>query len=108
MAQAVERGQIWLLELPSSDKRRPVLILSRQTLIDVLHTVTVAAITGTGRGSPTEVELGVADGLKKTSFVNLINVFTVPKTSLLRFVGEVSSKKLALVCRALEVAVGCD
>ena len=64
MARELNRGQIWLLELPRPDKRRPVLVLSRPALIDALHTVTVAAVTSTLRGSPTEVELGVEEGLK--------------------------------------------
>jgi mRNA-degrading endonuclease toxin of MazEF toxin-antitoxin module len=44
MADRLSRGEIWLLELPRPDKRRPVLVLSRPALIRLLHTVTVAAI----------------------------------------------------------------
>ena len=62
MAPRLNRTEIWLLERPRPDKRRPVLVLSRPSLIDALHTVTVAAITSTLRGSPTEVELGVEEG----------------------------------------------
>jgi len=39
----------------------PVLILSRPALIPLLHTVTVAAVTSTLRGTPTEVVLRVDD-----------------------------------------------
>ena len=86
-------------------------MLSRQSLVELLHTVTVATMTPTGRGrrcSPTEVELGVDEGLRKTSFVNLVNVFTVPKASLGRFVGTASQQKMQAVCQALATAVGCD
>ena len=107
MAQQIARGQIWQLRVPG-DKQRPVLVLSRQALVGLLHTVTVAAVTGTGRGSPTEVKLGVDEGLKKTSFVNLVNVFTVPKSALSRFVGSVGADKMKAVCQALAIAVGCD
>lgn len=58
MAPRLNRTEIWLLDRPRPDKRRPVLVLSRPSLIAALHTVTVAAITSTRRGSPTEVELG--------------------------------------------------
>jgi mRNA interferase MazF len=51
MAERLNRGEIWLLSLPRPDKRRPVLILSRPSLIPLLHTVTVATITSTLRGS---------------------------------------------------------
>jgi mRNA interferase MazF len=108
MAERLTRGEIWLLDLPHPDKRRPVLVLSRPSLIPMLHTVTVAAITSTLRGSPTEVELGAAEGLKQTSCVNLCNLFTVHQKELRNFVGTVSSEKMREVCRALVIACACD
>ena len=108
MAKRIARGEIWLLDRRKPDKRRPVLVLSRPSLIRLLHTVTVAAVTSTLRGSPTEVELGVDEGLKGTSCVNLCNVFTVPRHDLTTFVGTVASKKMARVCAALAVAFACD
>jgi mRNA interferase MazF len=104
----VNRGEIWLLDRPRPDKRRPVVILARPSLIRVLHTVTVAAITSTLRGAPTEVELGVEEGLKGTSCVNLCNVYTVRQSELIRFVGTVAPMKMRAICRALVIACGCD
>ena len=108
MARDLNRGEIWLLDLPRPDKRRPVLLLSRASLIGALHTVTVAAVTSTLRGSPTEVELGPEEGMKGTSCVNLCNLFTVPQARLRRFVGSVGREKMRQVCRALAVAVDCE
>jgi len=108
MDERVSRGEIWLLALPRPDKRRPVLVLTRPSLIRLLHTVTVAAVTSTLRGSPTEVELGPSEGLKRVSCVNLCNLFTVRQKDLTSFVGTVSAEKMAEVCRALAVASGCD
>lgn len=108
MARRVTRGEIWLLHLPRPDKRRPVVVLSRPSLIAALHTVTVAAITSTLRGSPTEVEVGPDEGLKTTSCVNLCNVFTVPQSELRTFVGTLEPAKVRAVCRALAIACGCD
>lgn len=108
MARRLSRGEIWLLALPKPDKRRPVLVLSRPSLIGVLHTVTVAAITSTLRGSPTEVELGIEDGLKGPSCANLCNVYTVRQDQLRTYVGSVDAQKMRSVCRALAVACGCD
>lgn len=108
MAARLSRGEIWLLHLPHPDKRRPVLVLSRPTLLRLLHTVTVAGITSTLRGSPTEVELGPAEGLKQTSCVNLCNVFTVAQSDLKTFVGTVGPDKMVQVCGALAVACGCE
>ncbi|HEX5420252.1 MAG TPA: type II toxin-antitoxin system PemK/MazF family toxin [Gammaproteobacteria bacterium] len=108
MARDLSRGQIWLLDLPPPDKRRPVIVLTRPSLISLLHTVTVAPVTSTLRGAPTEVELGTAEGLKKTSCVNLCNLFTVEKRRLKTFVGTAGAEKMREVCRALLVASGCD
>ena len=38
MAPRVNRGEIWLYTFGSPDKRRPVLVLSRQKAIDLLRT----------------------------------------------------------------------
>ncbi len=108
MADRLNRGEIWLLDLPRPDKKRPVLILSRPSLIRLLHTVTVAAITSTLRGAPTEVEIGVAEGLKGTSCVNLCNLFTVRQNELRIFVGTVGREKMQMVCRALAIACACE
>jgi len=108
MAGGLNRGEIWLLRLAKPDKRRPVLVLSRPSLIGVLHTVTVAAVTSTLRGSPTEVPVGPEDGLKAPSCVNLCNLYTVPQRELRTFVGTLSPDKMRSVCRALSIACGCD
>lgn len=108
MARELRRGEIWLLDLPRPDKQRPVLILSRQALIDNLHTVTVTAVTSTLRGAPTEVALGLEEGLKGSSCANLCNLFTVPQARLRRFVGTLGPDRMREVCRALAIAAGCE
>lgn len=108
MARRVGRGEIWLLRFARPDKQRPVLVLSRSSLLEVLHTATVGAITTTMRGSPTEVDLDVEEGLKTKCCVNLANVFTVRQSDLHRFVGTVSAEKMRRVCHALAIATGCD
>lgn len=108
MATRLNRAEIWLLERPRPDKRRPVLVLSRPALLAVLHTVTVAAITSTRRGSPTEVDVGVEEGLKAPCCVNLCHVFTVAQADLRQFVGTVAPEKMRSVCHALAVATACD
>ena len=70
--------------------------------------MTVAAVTSTLRGAPTEVEVGVEEGLKTTSCVNLCNVFTVRQSELARFVGTVGPAKMRAICHALAIACDCD
>jgi mRNA interferase MazF len=108
MAEGIARGQIWQFTFSRPDKRRPVLVLTRSDVIELLHTVMVAPITSTIRGAPSEVVVGLEEGLKKDSAVNLDHIQTVEKASLTRFVGTIGSQKMREVCRALAVATGCD
>ena len=107
MAPRVSRGEIWLYTFGSPDKRRPVLVLSRQKAISLLHTVLVAPITSTAHGAPSEVQVGIEEGLKNSSVVNLDQVQTVDQKKLHHFVGTLSPVKMSAVCQALLIATGC-
>lgn len=89
------------------NKRRPVLVLTRQEVIGLLRTVIVAPITSTIHGAPSEVIVGIDEGLKRESAINLDHVQTVDKTRLKRFIGSVGPEKMFAVCRALNIATGC-
>jgi mRNA interferase MazF len=108
MARGVNRGEIWMYALKDPDQRRPVVILSRQSAIPFMRTVIVAPITSTIRGIPSEVEVGVEEGLKQPSTIKLDNVQAVDRSQLHTFVGSLSSNKMRAVCRALAIATGCD
>jgi mRNA interferase MazF len=108
VAQEVNRGEIWRYRFRSPDKIRPVLVLTRQEVIGLLHTVMVAPITSTIRGAPSEVAVGIREGLKHESAVNLDHVQTIERARLVGYVGQVDPEKMNLVCRALAVAAGCD
>jgi len=107
MARTVNRGEIWMYTFPAPDKRRPVLVLSRQEVIPLLHTVMVAPITTTIRGAPGEVVVGAGEGLKTESAVNLDHVQTVERDRLARYIGSLKAETMRAVCRALAVATGC-
>jgi mRNA interferase MazF len=107
VARAVNRGEIWQYRFKAPDKRRPVLVLSRQEVIPLLHTVMVAPVTSTRRGAPGEVPVGFAQGLKHDSAVNLDHVQTVERARLVSFVGSLDTATMRQVCRALAVATGC-
>lgn len=108
MAREVGRGEIWRYRFRPPDKSRPVVVLSRPEVIPLLSTVIVAPVTSTIRGLPSEVAVGVSEGLKHASAVNLDHVQTVERTRLVGYVGSLSSEKMRAVCRALAVAVACD
>jgi len=107
MAGRINRGEIWLYRFKPPDKRRPVLVLSRQETIPMLHTVMVAPITSTLRGAPGEVRVGIPEGLKHDSAVNLDHITSVERAELVGFVGSLSEERMRQVCRALAIATGC-
>jgi mRNA interferase MazF len=108
VAREVNRGEIWRYRFKAPDKNRPVLVLTRQEVIGLLHTVMVAPITSTRRGAPSEVPVGPREGLKQDSAVNLDHVQTLERARLVGYVGHLGVEKMRDVCRALAVATGCD
>ena len=83
-------------------------MLTRDSAASYLSTVTVAPITSTIRGVPSEVAIGVDDGMKAPCAVNLHNVITVSKDRLGRRVARLSSLRMNEICAALRFSLGCD
>lgn len=77
MAGRVSRGDVWMYEFRKPDKLRPVVVVSRQDA-----TVMIAPVTSTIRGIPSEVVIGVDEGLKRPSAINLDHVQTVEQSRL--------------------------
>ena len=107
MAGQVERGEVRLYRFPPPDKQRPVLVLTRDSAVSYLTRVTVAPITSTIRGVPSEVALGPDDGMKQPCAVNLHNAVTVSKEHLGRRVAQLDERRMREVCDALGFALGC-
>jgi mRNA interferase MazF len=85
-----------------------VLILTRASAIGYLSRVTVAPITSTIRGVPSEVALGPEDGMPRPCAVNLHNLITISQQGLGRRVTGLSARRMREVCTALAFALGCD
>ena len=108
VADRLNRGEIWLYSFKPPDKSRPVLVLTRQEVIPLLRTAMVAPITSTIRGAPGEVIVGIEEGLKHESAVNLDHVQTVDQARLEHRVGSLDTGKMREVCCALAIATSCD
>jgi len=108
VAGRVARGDVRLYQFARPDKQRPVLVLTRDSAIAYLATVTVAPITSTIRGVPSEVVLGEEDGMKVPCAVNLHNAVTVPQKQLGRRIAQLSDLRMREVCSALRFSLGCD
>lgn len=102
----VSRGEIWQFAFPKPTGRRPVLVLTREDMIPRLNTVTVAPLTSTVRGVPSEVVVGPEVGLERPSAINLHHVATVPRAGLRAYVGSVPPEVMSRICDALLFALG--
>lgn len=107
MAGRVTRGDVHLCRFAPPDKQRPVLILTRESAIGHLATVTVAPISSTIRSVPSEVILDVDDGMKDRCAVNLHNTVTVSQERLGRRVSSLNAERMHEVCAALRFSLGC-
>jgi mRNA interferase MazF len=102
----MKRGEVRWYRFPQPDKRRPVLILTRDSALEFLGEVTVAPITTTIRDIPTEVLLTAADGLPRDCAVNLDHLQTVSRGRIGGRITELSAEKMAQVRAALLFALG--
>jgi mRNA interferase MazF len=85
-----------------------VVVLTRDRAIPILANVTVAAVTGTKRGLPTEVPLGREQGLSRECVVNCDNLFTIPKKAVGRRRGELDPESVAHLRTALMIALDLE
>ena len=108
MAGGIARGDIRLYQFAPPDKKRPVVVLTRDSAIGYLSTVTVAPITSTIRGVPSEVVLSEEDGMKAPCAVNLHNVVTISQQRLGKRVARLGSSRMSEICGALRFSLGCD
>lgn len=102
----MKRGEVYWYTFQEPDKRRPVLILTRDTAISFLNAVTVAPITSTIRDIPSEVYLDKEDGLLGPCAANFDNVVTIPKNKLSDRITVLSLDKMLDAEEALRFALG--
>lgn len=102
----IEQGDIWLVEEPDQ-KPRPCLVLTRASVLPVLTSLTVAPLTRTARGIPSELQVGPADGVRVESVASFDNVTTVHRAYFTRLLGRVAQTRWHEVCDAMRVAIGC-
>lgn len=102
----VAHAELWLMETPN-DKRRPVLVVSRDEVIPVVRSVVVAPVTSTIRHIPTCVPVGPAEGLDHDSVATFDNLASVPKSVLTLRLGSLGSDGHSQICAALSAMADC-
>jgi mRNA interferase MazF len=104
----MRRGEIRWYTFKAPDKRRPVLILTRNSAIGFLNALTVAPLTTTVRDIPSEVFLTPEDGLLADCAANMDNIQTIPKHTVGSLIAYLSSERMAEVNEAIAFALGLD
>jgi mRNA interferase MazF len=102
----MKRGEVRWYKFHPPDKRRPVLILTRDSAIAFLGEVTVAPLTTTIRDIPTEVILTRAEGMARECAINLDHIQTVAKGRIGSLITTLDENKLGAVRTALLFALG--
>jgi mRNA interferase MazF len=99
------QGEVWWAE--AEDKRRPVLIVTRDEAIPVLRRIVVAPVTRTIRDIPTEIRLGRDEGLEVPCAASFDNVQPINRHVLTRRIGALAVTRRREVCRALDALADC-
>jgi mRNA interferase MazF len=102
----VRRGEIRWYKFSPPDKKRPVVILTRDAILEYLGDVTVAPITSTIRDIPSEVRLYKEDGLLQDCAINCDHIQTVSKNRLGALITTLSTAKMRDVSKAIAFALG--
>jgi mRNA interferase MazF len=108
MASGISRGDVRLYQFAPPGKKRSVVVLTRDSAVPYLSTVTVAPITTTIRGVPSEVRLTEDDGMRIHCVVNLHNVVTLIQNRLGKRVAQLCSLRMTEICAVLRFSLGCD
>ncbi len=104
----MKRGDVRWYKFKAPDKKRPVVILTRDSILKYLGEVTVAPITTTVRDIPSEIILSKLNGLQRECAINLDHVQTVSKGKVGSLITTLSSNKMADIRKALLFALGFD
>jgi len=102
----MKRGEVRWYRFRAPDKRRPVVVLTRDSVLEYLSEVTIAPITSTIREIPSEVIVGPEDGVPRYCAINLDHVQTVSKVQLGEVITTLTKTRMSEVREALLFALG--
>jgi len=104
----MNQGDVHWYTFKEPDRRRPVVILTRDSAIPYLTTVIIAPITTTIRAIPSEVVLSEADGLPTACAANCDTLQTIAKSKLGGYITHLAPEKLREFREAIGFALGFD
>ncbi|MEP6602016.1 MAG: type II toxin-antitoxin system PemK/MazF family toxin [Nitrospirota bacterium] len=102
----MNRGEVRWYKFSKPDKKRPIVILTRDSALEFLGEVTIAPITTTIRDIPSEVFLSATEGMTTDCAVNLDHIQTVAKTKIGPLITTLDNHKMAEMRAACLFALG--
>lgn len=107
----LRRGELYRVKHPSGDTKRSrvVVVVSRPAHLASRFSTAICAPVYTQRsGLSTEVEVGLAEGLKHPSAILCDVLTSFPRSQLTDYVGTLGPAKIAALRTALKIAVNVD
>ncbi|MDA0322233.1 MAG: type II toxin-antitoxin system PemK/MazF family toxin [Verrucomicrobia bacterium] len=101
----MKRGEVRWYKFAHPDKKRPILVLTRDSILEYLGEVTVAPVTSTVRDIPSEVSLNEDDGMSRSCAVNCDHIQTVAKGKIGSRITTLSEDKMSNVAKAIGFAL---
>lgn len=101
----MKRGEVRWYRFKHPDKKRPVVILTRNSILEYLGEVTIAPVTSTIRDIPSEVPLSRLDGMRNDCAINCDHIQTVSKSNVGSMITSLSKEKLSEIRDAINFAL---
>jgi mRNA interferase MazF len=101
----MKRGEVRWYKFKHPDKKRPVVILTRNSILEYLGEVTVAPVTSAVRDIPSEALLSRSDGMPRDCAVNCDHIQTVAKSNIGPLITTLSKEKLDEIRNAINFAL---
>ena len=101
----MRRAEVWWAELPAPVGNRPVVVLTRNSVLHSIDSIVVTLVTRTIRELSTEVVLGRRQGLPIRCVANLDNILTVPRNRLKRLMGSCDTSKVEEINQAVKASL---
>lgn len=101
----MKRGEIRWYKFSLPDKKRPIVILTRDSIIDCLGEITIAPVTSTIRDIPSEIFLSRRDGMQKNCAINCDHIQTVSKGKIGSLITSLTSARMEELSRAVRFAL---
>ncbi|MBX3243204.1 MAG: type II toxin-antitoxin system PemK/MazF family toxin [Acidobacteria bacterium] len=102
------RGDIYWIKFKQPDKTRPALIITRNSAIPLLTSVTVIPITSTIRDNAASIWLDESDGMPKPCVINVDQIQTISKEKIGAYLTHIEPVKMDEVVEAIKFAFGFE